>query len=218
MGPDPFWRALSRCDLPPGFGWGVSGHADPGILSAIEARAVARAIPSRQAEFAGGRAAARRAMAMIGATEVPVPMGPDRAPRWPDGLIGSISHDAGLCVAAVARRGWVRSVGLDIAPDAPLALDIEPEITRPDEAQVGDPTTGLRLRFGAKEAVFKAQYPLTGLLFGFQAVHVDLGNGAATFPQHHETASLPAWLRARPLMVRQWPVAGFVLSLCVIGA
>ena len=58
-----------------------------------ERGAVAKAVPKRVAQFTAGRVCARRALAQLGNTEpVPILMGEDRAPQWPAGYVGSISH------------------------------------------------------------------------------------------------------------------------------
>ena len=92
---DPFAdlaAALARV-LPPGVAVAVEDPAASaeGMFDA-EARAVARAVPARRAEFAAGRRAAHRAMERLGVPAAPVAMGSDRAPVWPPGVIGSISH------------------------------------------------------------------------------------------------------------------------------
>ena len=95
--------------------------ADPRDLWPAERQAVIGAVPRRLAEFAAGRQAARTALAALGHPAVALPMGPDRAAIWPDGIAGSIAHAAGLAVA-VAR------------PGAPLGVDVEDDSPLPQEA------------------------------------------------------------------------------------
>ena len=88
---------------------------------------VAQAVQSRQTEFALGRALARNALKDIGhlhpTTPVAIPVGGDRAPNWPTGIIGSISHCQDICVAVVARRAAsVRAIGVDIERIAAIAF------------------------------------------------------------------------------------------------
>lgn len=217
MSPEAFRLALAGLDLPAGLGWGVCGLADPSALHPLEVPAVARAVPARQAEFAGGRVAARAAMLRLGHDPAPVPMLADRSPAWPEGLAGSISHSDGLCVAVVSGTGAFRALGIDLEPAAPLDHALHDEITRPDEATGADPLA-LRRRFSAKEAVYKAQFPITGCVFGFHALHVDLLTGIARFADHPESASLPDYLRESTLVFRQWDVQGMILSFCAIPA
>src|SRR5262245_27478480 len=77
---------------------------------------VERAVAKRQAEFACGRRCARRALAMLGIENFPLVPGPHRAPLWPSGVVGSITHCTDLCAAVVARAGRIQSLGLDAEP------------------------------------------------------------------------------------------------------
>src|SRR5438132_715206 len=85
-----------------------------------EARLVATAVGRRRREFAAGRACARLALGRLGFPEAPLLSGPDRAPVWPEAAVGSITHCPGYCAAAVARRGAVRSLGIDAELHQPL--------------------------------------------------------------------------------------------------
>lgn len=145
-----------------------------------EAVAVAKAVASRRAEFAAGRAAARLALAAIGHPATAIPSGPRRQPLWPAGISGSITHAAGLA-AAVARSG--PPLGLDIEEDAPISPDLWPVICQPDELAalpIAARGTYVRHVFSAKEAAYKAQFPLTGQLIGFDAMEVRLAQGGFT--------------------------------------
>ncbi|MFN5996346.1 MAG: 4'-phosphopantetheinyl transferase [Paracoccaceae bacterium] len=164
----PTGVAVAACDLT---------SADPGALWPDERDAVAGAVPHRLAEFAAGRQAARQALAALGHPESALPMGPDRAPLWPDGISGSIAHAAGMAVAVV-RSG--PPLGVDLEEDAPLSPDLWPVILTPEEQRDLPPgETGRQVRqvFAAKEAIFKAQDPATRAMFGFDAVAVTLANG-----------------------------------------
>ncbi|WP_165798889.1 4'-phosphopantetheinyl transferase family protein [Shimia abyssi] len=188
-----------------------------------EALTIARAVPARRREFAAGRDAARRAMNALGLDAQAVPGGANRAPQWPVGLTGTISHDATSCVAMVALSGQFRGLGVDVEPDAPLPEDLLPEICVPAErawleAQPANERYRLARRiFCAKEAVYKAQFPVTRLLFGFDAVEVQLNaqdnRFVATF-RHHIGA-----IRAGNVVSgRVGAVAGHVLAVVALGA
>jgi len=152
---------------------------DHGPLLPEEAPAVAQAVPRRQREFAAGRAAARQALALLGATALPVRQGPDRAPIWPDGYTGSISHCGDCCLAAVARIPVIRSIGVDIEPAEGLEAELSDLICTPREASWlgAHPASArpvlARLIFSAKEAAYKAQYPLTGQFLDFGHIGID---------------------------------------------
>lgn len=174
------WARAAAQDL---LGTGVAVAAlDPrearGELLPAERPAVARAVESRRREFLAGRLAARRAMAELGLPAAAIPLGPDRAPVWPEGVVGSISHTGTACLAVVARAGTLRSVGIDLETDEPLPPELEAAICRPEEiawlaAQPPAERGRLaKLIFSAKEAAYKCQYPLTRTLFGFEALRV----------------------------------------------
>ena len=78
-----------------------------------ERAGLGRAVEKRRREFAAGRACARRALARLEIADAVLPIGPDRLPAWPAGIVGSITHCAGYCGVAVARRGSILCLGLD---------------------------------------------------------------------------------------------------------
>lgn len=165
----------ARLVLPPDVALAAADPFRPGGLLTGEG---CPGIPARQAEFAAGRRAARAAMAQLGAVPCAVPMGPDRAPRWPPGILGSISHGGGVCLSAVARIGRLAALGIDIEPDEDLPADLWDEVLSPDEAawchDGPAPGRAARLIFSAKESAYKAQYPLSRQLFGFDGMAVSV--------------------------------------------
>lgn len=148
-------------------------------LLGAERIAAARMRPGRRAEFAAGRVAARRALAAAGLPGAPIPMGADRAPVWPPGAIGAITHTAGLCLALAARAGGEWSgLGVDLEPAVPLPSDIAAEVLSPAEAAaIGDRRLLATMIFTAKEAAFKAQYPSSRALFGFDGLEITVSTG-----------------------------------------
>ena len=94
-----------------GFGLTDPGAPQPALMPE-EAGHVAHAIHARQTEFAAGRAAARIAMRDVGFAPQAVPAQYNRAPQWPAGLAGSISHTKELCMAVVSTDA--KSLGLDV--------------------------------------------------------------------------------------------------------
>lgn len=169
----PDLAAALRAALPPRV---VLGRGLPEPLWPGEV--VPGAVPARLAEFALGRSAARGAIQALGRAPVAIPMNPDRSPNWPSGITGSISHCAGACFAIAALRADFAGLGLDLEPAQPLDPGLLPVILRPEEHGL-DPLAV----FVAKEAAYKAQYPITGQLFDFQTLSVTLSDNrfAATF-------------------------------------
>lgn len=153
-----------------------------------EAQAVARAVPHRQAEFATVRQCARGALGTLGVAPAPLLPGRRGAPRWPDGIVGSMTHCAGYRAAAVARRGDVLGIGIDAEPNEPLKDDLLAAVALPEEReQVRARLRGAskvcwdRLLFSAKESVFKVWYPLTGRELDFDEARIDVHPDTGTF-------------------------------------
>lgn len=144
---------------------------------------IASAVPRRRAEFATARVCARRALAQLGIAPQPILRGETREPLWPQGVVGSLTHCAGLRAAAVARATDFRSIGIDAEPDAPLPDGILERVSVPAErAQLalGDRPHMDRLLFSAKESVYKAWFPLAQRWLGFCDAQIAL-NADGTF-------------------------------------
>ena len=154
---------------------------DAAELHPAEAEYVVRAVPKRIQEFAAGRACARAALAEFGVRDFALRAAPDRQPLWPDGFIGSITHTAGFCAAAVAARTNMLAIGLDSEIVGAPTLDIWPTIAGSEElAWVqalpdGERPAAVTLLFAAKEAFYKCQYPLVGEWLDFHDLRVEVG-------------------------------------------
>ncbi len=167
----------------------VSADEPLDTLFPSEAAHVARAVAKRQREFSAGRHCARRALAALGGPSTAVGVGPDRAPCWPPGFVGSITHTGGLddgyAAAAVARASDVESVGLDAEQRTPLGDELFRHVLTRSESEylatLPESERGVvaKLCFSAKEAFYKCQYPLTRQFLGFHDVEleVDLAYG-----------------------------------------
>src|SRR5947208_1552294 len=75
-------------------------------------------VPARRREFRAGRLYARQALRGLGIPETAIPIGPDRAPIWPKGVVGSISHSRNLCAAVVGLSADYLGIGIDIEDDS----------------------------------------------------------------------------------------------------
>ena len=145
-------------------------------LDESERPATARMSPQRLREFTQGRAEARAALGALGAPTGPLPMGTDRAPIWPPGYVGSISHAGDIAVAAVASRGQIAAVGVDLEPAVPLEPELLSRVCRPEELArlraVPTPALHAKLIFSAKESVYKCLAPVLGLFFEFADLEI----------------------------------------------
>jgi 4'-phosphopantetheinyl transferase EntD len=142
---------------------------------------VANAVPKRIQEFAAGRACAKAALAEFGVREIALHAAPDRQPVWPDGFIGTITHTAGFCAAAVAPRTSMLAIGLDTEIVGAPTIDIWPAISRSEELTwvqslpAREQSAAVTLLFAAKEAFYKCQYPLVGEWLDFHDLLIEAG-------------------------------------------
>jgi 4'-phosphopantetheinyl transferase EntD len=161
----------------------------PGLpLYPEEAVYVERAVESRRREFTTGRHCARAGLARLGLA--PTAIGKDErgAPRWPDGVVGSITHCAGYRAAAVARREDLVGLGIDAEPHGPLPPDVLGAISTGPErvhlaalAAAAPAVAWDRLLFSAKESVYKAWFPLAGVFLDFTGAELTFDPGAEAF-------------------------------------
>jgi len=157
-------------------------------LSAEEEAVVARAVDKRRREFTTGRACARRALARLGAEPQPIPPGPRGAPRWPSGVVGSITHCEGFRAGAVAWAEDVVTLGIDAEPGAPLPAGLLADVSLPREreqleelARVDPAVSWDRLLFSAKESVYKAWFPLAERWLGFEDAELTIDRERGRF-------------------------------------
>jgi len=147
--------------------WGLDAR-EAGLLPG-EGAAVTRAVPSRRLEFARGRACARAALAALGRDPVAVPVGPDREPIWPDGIVGSITHAGNRVAAVVAPASDIVAIGIDVETRRPMTPEVRDKVVLPDDRVDAGEAEPLVV-FSAKEAVFKALFPGSRVWMGFDAV------------------------------------------------
>lgn len=194
-------RAKLREILPDTIGLAVCDprqiQAHGGGLWPQEKPAIAHAVAKRRREFGAGRIMARQAMAAIGLSKASIPMGPDRAPIWPEGVVGSISHCESLCIAVVARSQDIREIGIDVEEYTPLEQNLWAEICIEEEVawlntQPHEMRGYIAKRiFSAKEAVYKAVFPRIRQVLEFDAITVDFEQSLAScFLSHKRIVSL----------------------------
>lgn len=168
----------------------LRGAGDASRLKPEEARSVERAVPKRVQEFAAGRQCARRALAELGLGDAPITVAHDRQPVWPRGVVGSITHTAGLCAAVVAESTRVASLGVDtecaraVKPELWQTICVAKESAWIRALAPGERAAAATLIFSAKEAFYKCQYPLLGERLGFSDVFVTVlewGQGHGKF-------------------------------------
>ena len=153
-------------------------YADPPDLTPLpeEEPLIARSVAKRRNEFITVRHCARQALAELGLPPVPILKGDKGEPCWPHGVVGSLTHCTGFRGAVVGLRTDVRSVGIDAEPHDVLPDGVLDAVSLPAErVELGDLPRGLhwdRILFCAKEATYKAWFPLTHRWLGFEDAHI----------------------------------------------
>jgi 4'-phosphopantetheinyl transferase EntD len=186
-------------------------------LAKEEAPFAERMIERRRQEFAAGRASAHRALRRLGAPDEAIRVAERRAPIWPAGIVGSITHCDGFCAAVVGRRSAIGGLGLDAEPARALDLEIRDAVLSPDEqarlAQLAlPPGVGATLGFVAKEALFKAIYPCWGREIAFDAVLLD----SASWPRL--SARAPRTPELQEMLDRLELRGGMLQGLAIVAA
>ncbi len=146
--------------------------------------------PVRRADFIGGRLAARQALVAAGLVDGTISVDDDGGPIFPRGYTGSIAHKHGRAVAVVGRTGSYDGIGVDLEYDEDrdedkLAAEV---VTASEERRLLDlravepilssPAT---LILAAKEAVYKAAFPITRKDFSFDEVELIFASDSRSF-------------------------------------
>ena len=132
----------------------------------------------RLTDFSTGRYCATKALEQMRIKDATIPIGEDREPIWPEGIVGSISHCDSLTGAIVAKSSDHISLGIDIeeigrvTPDLWDLVFTENEknyLSGLSEKEVLIQSTAI---FSAKEAFYKFQYPITQTFLDFLDVEL----------------------------------------------
>jgi 4'-phosphopantetheinyl transferase EntD len=204
----------------------LRGPGDPATLIGQEPEVVADAIEVRRRQFAAGRACARAAVRTLGRDLGELLPGPDRAPQWPEDLIGSITHCEGFAGAAVASAVRWRALGIDAEPAEPLppeAVDIV--FTRTERTALKDVPSNEthpwdRILYSAKESLFKTWSPLRQTWLGFEDAEVSLA-ADGTFNVRlllADTGSFPRAASGRWAVRDGFLATGLALPPCGLAA
>lgn len=187
-------------------------------LHPLERTLVSQSMDQRKSEFGDARWCAHQALAELGApADEPILRGERGMPLWPEGYVGSITHTNGFRAAVAARAKDVRSLGLDAEPSEPLPEGVLNAIARPEELRRNEElkASGImyadRLLFCAKEATYKAWFPLTQRFLDFDEAEIDL----------RPDGTLTSYILARPtpvpLIEGKWAAKdGYVLVSTVV--
>lgn len=150
-------------------------------LHPAERVVVSRAVDNRKGEFGDARWCAHQALRELGMDSASAILkGEKGMPLWPEGYTGSLTHTDGLRIAVAAPTDALRSVGIDAEPAQPLPEGVLDQIARSPERHwvdvqkaAGNDWADLLL-FCAKEATYKAWFPITMRWLGFEDAEIDI--------------------------------------------
>lgn len=179
--------------LPAGVAYAELFEDPPGLVPhPQEESLIARAVDKRRREFTSARHCARVALGKLGMEPAPILKGEKGAPQFPRGVVGSLTHCDGYRGAVLGYSLQVRSVGIDAEPHGPLPDGVLDAVSLPEErAALAAADAGAvhwdRLLFCAKEATYKAWFPLTGRWLGFEDARItfaltESGSGGGAEP------------------------------------
>lgn len=149
-----------------------------GDLFPEEQACVERAVVKRIREFTAGRTCARIALEQLNVSSSPILPDAKRAPIWPEGIVGSITHTDEKVAVAVAQKSDIQSIGIDME-----AIDrVEQKLwkmlfTEKEQSYLSSLSSDTQqlhstLFFSAKECFFKFQFPLTKQWVEFQQASI----------------------------------------------
>jgi 4'-phosphopantetheinyl transferase EntD len=157
------------------------GPGDDAALLPEEFPAFAGSVAKVRRASGAARMVARELLPRLGHAARPLPKSASGAPAWPDGIVGSLAHDAEVAVAAIALRSRYAGLGIDIEPARPLDRDLLDIVATASERRaIADDPLQARVLFTIKEAVYKAVHPLDGVFLEHHDVEVSLSAGVAT--------------------------------------
>lgn len=157
--------------------------ADARFAHPEEERAVARAIPSRRREHATGRRLAHELVSEAGIAPAPLLAGKRRAPDWPAGIVGSISHAQGVAAVVIAPTPPFAAIGIDVEGADDLAPELVDAVLTPREKRAhagADGSLGARAKlvFCAKECAYKTWSPSLDAVPEFTDVEIEFEGDA----------------------------------------
>jgi 4'-phosphopantetheinyl transferase EntD len=177
-------------EILPGYVVGVDTREDwlDTVLSPDEEAGLGQAVDRRRREFVTVRGCARRALDRLGLPPSSIPTGARGEPRWPQGVVGSITHCAGYRACALAQAADVAAVGIDAEPHEALRDGLLDGIAQAQERiwlgelMRTEPAVHWdRLVFSAKEAVYKTWFPLAKRWLGFEDTIVTVDGARQVF-------------------------------------
>ncbi len=224
---------LAVADLPASIRQsGLRYAVNPGNLALLERCGIvlpptlANAVLKRKVEFAAGRYCALQALRALGYDgQETLAIGQRRAPIWPDGFVGSISHGDGYALAVVALSQDWSGIGIDIECflNHAAAQPLVPHLMSAAELAIGT-VAGMSLErwltlvFSSKESLFKALYPYVGRYFDFLDVEVSaLQPGFGGLTLQLLTTLSPQCIKGNRYPIRAHYGDNNIVTLCLLS-
>jgi 4'-phosphopantetheinyl transferase EntD len=193
----------------------------PEYLTPAEFDFVAAASDKRKKEFSTGRFCARKALDGLNVSNTNIPMGGDREPIWPTGVLGSISHSQHLTGAIVGKSTDFFSMGLDIEkiggikPDMWALIYTDAEQAFLHNIPGGQLELFSTLLFSFKESFYKFQFPVSRQFIDFKDVEIQFLNNKA----HVNIIKAPRVVKDIPwqLVKFYWKsLDNYVITCCIL--
>ena len=149
------------------------------ILNITLPETISKGALKRQADFLAGRYVAKLALEQLGFRQFDIKIGFQKAPVFPDGITGSISHNDALAVCIVSKSAECNLLGIDVENiiSNETCKTIERQVLNQSEL-IGLSRTPypvnfmITLVFSAKETLFKAIYPYVKQYLDFNTSEV----------------------------------------------
>ncbi len=164
-----------------------------------------QSVVKRQAEYLAGRYLCRvllKHSGLFGNQPPQIATGLLRAPAWPAGITGSITHHqhsaSVLILTGPSSASYFAGIDTELWLDEAQAEQIAASVHKPTERKIlcaagFSPAQATTLLFSAKEALFKAICSFVGEYFGFEAAElVDCGITVTT-----DAGVVSGWLEFR---------------------
>lgn len=180
---DPVLQRDLDALAPPGLliGHRLISPGDEDALHDDEAASITSPVIAVRRASGAARIVARVLLGQLGYGRVSLLKAASGEPIWPSGVTGSIAHDNQVAVVAVGTLRDFGGVGIDLEPPVPLPPDMLELIATPRELRaIAEDPLREKLLFAAKEAVYKAVYPLDRGFLEFHDIEVDLAARKAT--------------------------------------
>ena len=187
-------------------------------LAPAERQLVENAVDRRKADFGDSRWCAHQAMQPL-TEDQPIMRGVRGMPVFPVGITGSLTHTEGFRAALVGRSQRWRSLGIDAEPARKLPDGVLQAISNRQErrrlsklAVENGVEFAETVLFSAKEATYKAWFPLTHRFLDFDQADIDVRSDG-TFTSYLLTRPVPV-----PFIQGRWLVRdGVVVTLAAVA-